>query len=102
MTTAAEGNLNHSAQAPETGEMLHIPHVIDYAFKADCTLYLENETLVQREVEGKWHTIHALNDAEWQEDAEHTLAVIVGSMRLNDPGIPARVMRHEVHSWRKW
>jgi hypothetical protein len=102
MTPAAEGNLNHSAQSPETGEMLHIPHVIDYAFKADCTLYLENETLVRREVEGKWHTIHVLNDVEWQKDAEHTLAMIVGSMHLNDSSIPVRVMRHVVYCWWKW
>ena len=102
MTTAAEGKTHQSAQAPETGEMLHIPRVIDYAFKADCTLYLENETLVQRKIEGKWYTIHVLNDVEWQEDAEHTLAMIVGSMHLNNPSIPARVMRYEVHSWRKW
>jgi hypothetical protein len=77
MTTAAEGKLNHSAQDSQMREMLPIPRVIDYAFKADCTLYLENETLVRREVEGKWHTIHVLNDVEWQKDAEHTLAMIV-------------------------
>ena len=28
--------------------MLPIPRVIDYAFKADCTLYLEDERLVRR------------------------------------------------------
>ena len=33
--------------------------------------------LVRREVERKWHTIHVLNDVEWQKDAEHTLAMIV-------------------------
>jgi hypothetical protein len=102
MTTAAEGKLNHSAQDSQMREMLPIPRVIDYAFKADCTLYLENETLVRREVEGKWHTIHVLNDVEWQKDAEHTLAMIVGSMHLNDSSIPVRVMRHVVYCWRKW
>ena len=56
--------------------------------------------MVQREVEGKWHTIHVLDDAEWQEDAENTLTMMVDSMHLNNPGIPARVVRHEVHSWR--
>ena len=37
MAHAAEEKTDYSAQASETGEMLH-PCVIDYAFKADCMI----------------------------------------------------------------
>jgi hypothetical protein len=37
MAHAAEEKTDYSAQASETGEMLH-PRVIDHAFKADCIL----------------------------------------------------------------
>jgi hypothetical protein len=102
MSRTTEENTYCSTQDPETREMPHIPRVIDYAFKVDCTLYLENETQVRREVGGKWCAIRLLNDDEWQADAERTLTGIVGSMHLHDSGIPARVMRHVVHCWRKW
>ena len=100
--TIAKKKPDDSAPVSETGEMPHIPRVIDYAFKVDCTLHLENETQVRREIEGKWCAIHLLNHDEWQADAERTLAGIVGSMHLHDPGIPAKVMRHVIHCWRKW
>ena len=56
--TIAKKKPDDSAPVSETGEMPHIPRVIDYAFKVDCTLHLENETQVRREIEGKWCAIH--------------------------------------------
>jgi hypothetical protein len=53
-------------------------------------------------VRGKWCAIRLLNDDDWQANAERTLTGIVGSMHLHDLAIPARVMRHVVHCWRKW
>lgn len=92
-------NSNNTAKIPEEQ-----PHkcTIDYGFKADCTLYLEDETLVRKLVEGTWFSSRLLNEAEWYANAEHTLAWIVGTLHLHDPSIHARVGKHVVHKWSGW
>jgi len=72
---------------------------IDYNFKADCTLYLENETLVRKVIEGRWYSPRPLNASEWQAAAEHALAWIVGTLHHYDPQVPVRVDKHVVHKW---
>ena len=76
--------------------------VIDYSFTADCSLYLENETMVRRTIEGKWFSPRILNEAEWSANAEHTLAWIAGTLHIHDPSTPARVEKYTVHRWGGW
>lgn len=76
--------------------------VVDYGFTADCTLYLENETLVRKKIEGTWFSPRLLNEAEWYANAEQTLAWLVGVLHHHDPTITARVNKHVVHKWTGW
>jgi hypothetical protein len=76
--------------------------VVDYSFTADCTLYLDNETLVRKTIEGKWFSARLLNEAEWYANAEHTLAWLVGVLHHHDPTISAKVVKHVVHKWTGW
>jgi hypothetical protein len=73
------------------------PRVYQYPFTADCTLYLANETLQRRTVTGDWYSPHQHNEVEWEANAEHALAWMVGVLHLHDPRVPARVDKYTVH-----
>ena len=82
-----------------TGQVAENQRVIEYPFKADCTLYLEEGRLIRKVVEGKWYSPHQHNDVEWQVQAEHALAWIVGTLHLHDPKVTSRVNKHTVQKW---
>jgi hypothetical protein len=73
--------------------------VVEHAFKADCTLYLEDETLQRKTITGGWCSPRRQNRVEWEATAEFVLAWYVGLLHLHDPGVQARVAKHVVHHW---
>jgi hypothetical protein len=93
---------NNTTQMSEKRPSDHSNRTIDYSFTADCSLYLENETMVRRTISGKWFSPRILNEAEWYANAEHTCAWIVGTLHLHDPTLPARVEKYTVHKWGGW
>src|SRR5215213_5336551 len=90
---------DNAAEMPEEEPPEVKYRVIDYAFVADCTLYLEDETLIRRKIPGKWYTNKPISKDEWSSDAEMTLQWIVGTMHIHDPEIHSRVVKHVVHHW---
>lgn len=82
-------------------EAVPLRRVFNHPFSADCTLYLADETLVRKTIEGSWYSPHETNETDWQINAEQTLEWLVGTLHHHDPRVRAKVIKHRVHKWVK-
>lgn len=93
--------MTFAANSPDISREDRQSLTVDNTFVADCTLYLENETLIRRKIPGRWYSRTRPTADEWLKQAQHCLDWIVGTLHIHDPKIPCRVDKVVVHHWHK-